>query len=241
MTINHPLKIAVILPTLNEKNNLEKLIPRIVEVKEITFVVIVDDASTDGSEEYFQSIVSEKIHVIRRPARLGIGSAHLDGLEYVKVVGGDIAITMDADGTHRIEDLVQMIHYGNDFDVLIGSRYITGGEIKGWSLFRNVLARLGHVATYSFFGSSLDMSSGMRAYKIEKLPLSILKINCPSDYSFFFVSLLVLSKFNLKIKQIPISLSPRLNGKSKMSPFLMFRGVTTLFLFGLRLQKIRFK
>jgi len=240
MTIKTPLKIAVILPTLNEKNNLEILIPQILDIEEVSFIVIVDDASTDGSEDYFQRNVSAKIHVVRRPARLGIGSAHLDGLEYSKNIGCEVAITMDADGTHRIQDLVRMIDYGSYFDVLIGSRYIVGGEINGWSLFRNALTRLGHVATYLFFGSPLDMSSGMRAYRIEQLPFPILRINCPSDYSFFFVSLLVISKINLNIKQIPISLSPRLNGDSKMSLTLMCRGVTTLFLFGLRLKKLKF-
>ncbi len=182
----------------------------------MTFVIIVDDNSSDGSQEYFDMITSGKLHVINRPTRLGIGSAHLDGLSYAVNLDIDFIITMDADGTHSIEDLIKMIKAPTDSDVLIGSRYLNGSEIVNWSIFRSTLTRLGHFATFLLFNSSIDMSSGKRRYRSQKIPLERFKVNCPSDYSFFFTSLLVCKDEKLKIGQMPIKLSNRIHGSSKM-------------------------
>ena len=170
---------------------------------------------------------------------MGIGSAHLDGLIFARGLGADVIITMDADGTHRVEDLVRMLQFKEEFDVLVGSRYLEGGAISRWAFIRILLTKLGHLATYLFFGSRLDMSSGMRAYKTRNISFEDLKALCPSDYSFFFVSLLVMKKSQLRISQIPIILNPRSFGKSKMTLQLMSRGVVTLFKFGLRIRVIK--
>ena len=233
------VQVALILPTLNEKANLEHLLPSILEIQEISIVIIVDDNSTDGSKEYFEELQDGRVIVINRPSRLGIGSAHLDGLIKAKAMGADLIITMDADGTHRIEDLKKLLEMRGDRDLVIGSRYEEGGEILGWGLFRYVLTKVGHLATSVFFNSDLDMSSGMRAYKASAIPFDSLQINCDSDYSFFFVSLLVYRNKKLRITQVPIELNNRISGKSKMIPVLMLRGVYTLFLYGVRIRKIK--
>jgi dolichol-phosphate mannosyltransferase len=230
---------AVILPTLNERANLETLLPNIIDIDLISFIVIVDDNSTDGSLDFFKNLKHKKVHLVQRPSRMGIGSAHLDGLIFARGLGADVIITMDADGTHRVEDLVRMLQFKEEFDVLVGSRYLEGGAISGWAFIRILLTKLGHLATYLFFGSRLDMSSGMRAYKTRNISFEDLKALCPSDYSFFFVSLLVMKKSQLRISQIPIILNPRSFGKSKMTLQLMSRGVVTLFKFGLRIRVIK--
>ncbi len=232
-------KSAIILPTLNEKDNLRELLPNILAISAVTYVIIVDDNSTDGSRDYFNEVNSRKLHTILREKRLGIGSAHLDGIEYATKLNVKYIITMDADGTHRAEDLKRMINYSEDSDVLIGSRYLRGGEIVNWSVFRNILTRLGHLATYVFFGSETDMSSGMRRYNAMSVPFKSLKLNCPSDYSFFFTSLLVYKYEKLSISQIPIKLSNRIHGSSKMNFRKMVAGVFQLILYGIRVKKIR--
>jgi dolichol-phosphate mannosyltransferase len=232
-------KVAVILPTLNEKTNLELLLPKILEIQEVSIVIIVDDNSTDGSKKFFEEVTCERLLVINRPHRLGIGSAHFDGLVKAKDIGADLIVTMDADGTHRTEDLKKFLVARNDFDLLIGSRYEEGGKILGWGVFRYVLTQVGHLATSVFFKSDLDMSSGMRAYKASAIPFGSLQKNCNPDYSFFFVSLLVYKNENLRITQIPIELNNRISGKSKMIPVLMLRGVYTLFLYGVKIKKIK--
>jgi dolichol-phosphate mannosyltransferase len=232
------IKTAVILPTLNEKDNLCVILPKILEIDAVTYVIIVDDNSTDGSKDYFNEVNSRKLHIISREKRLGIGSAHLDGIEYAAKLDLEYILTMDADGTHRIEDLERMINYPIDSDVLIGSRYLSGGEIVDWSVFRNLLTRLGHLATYVFFGSETDMSSGMRRYNASCIPFTSLKLNCPSDYSFFFTSLLVYKYGKLSVNQIPIKLSNRVHGSSKMDLKKMVAGVFQLLLYGIRVKKI---
>lgn len=233
------IKTVVILPTLNERDNLQKILPRIIEISEVTFVIIVDDNSLDGSQEYFNTITSSKLHVINRPTRLGIGSAHIDGLTYAINLDIDLVITMDADGTHSINDLIKMIKAPIDSDVLVGSRYLSGGEIVDWSIFRSTLTRIGHFATFLLFNSSIDMSSGLRRYRSHKIPLERFKINCPSDYSFFFTSLLVCKDEGLKIGQMPITLSNRMHGSSKMDFVQIKKGLTSLFLFGLRIKRLK--
>ena len=232
-------KIAVILPTLNEKANLELLLPKILEIPEVSIVIIVDDNSTDGSKEYFEAVGSDRVLIVNRPSRLGIGSAHYDGLLKAKDIGADLIITMDADGTHRTEDLRRIIDFRKKYDILVGSRYEEGGEIFGWGIFRYLLTKIGHVATSVFFKTDLDMSSGMRAYITSSIPFEKLKENCTADYSYFFISLLVYRKANLGIAQIPIKLSFRRNGSSKMVPTLMLTGVYTLFLYGTKIKRLK--
>jgi dolichol-phosphate mannosyltransferase len=232
------VQVALILPTLNEKANLKYLLPKILEIQAVSIVIIVDDNSTDGSKEYFKELQDRRVIVINRPSRLGIGSAHLDGLIKAKAMGADLVITMDADGTHRTEDLKRIIDLQGNYDILVGSRYEEGGEISGWGIYRYLLTKIGHVATSVFFKTDLDMSSGMRAYKALSIPLERLKENCSHDYSFFFISLLVYRQANLKIAQIPIKLSFRQNGSSKMAPTLMLRGVYMLFLYGTKIKRI---
>lgn len=239
MTNSKQVQVALILPTLNEKANLEHLLPNILEIQEISIVIIVDDNSTDGSKEYFEDLRDGRVTVINRPSRLGIGSAHLDGLIKAKAMGADLIITMDADGTHRTEDLKRIIDLQGNYDILVGSRYEEGGEISGWGIYRYLLTKIGHVATSFFFKTDLDMSSGMRAYKSLSIPFERLKTNCSYDYSFFFISLLVYRDASLQIAQIPIKLSFRQNGSSKMVPTLMLRGVYMLFLYGTRIKKLR--
>jgi dolichol-phosphate mannosyltransferase len=231
--------VALILPTLNEKANLEHLLPKILEIQEVSIVIIVDDNSTDGSKAYFEKLQNLRVLVIHRPSRLGIGYAHLDGMIKAKDLGSELIITMDADGTHRTEDLKKFLGMGNDFDLVIGSRYEKGGKILGWGVFRYFLTKVGHLATSIFFNSDLDMSSGMRAYKVSAIPFGSLQKNCHSDYSFFFVSLLVYRNERLRITQVPIELNNRISGKSKMVPVLMLRGVYTLFLYGVKIRKIK--
>ena len=232
---------AVVLPTLNERPNLEVLLPRIFKLSKIRFIVIVDDNSTDGSVDYLDSLNESKVHLVNRPKRLGIGSAHLDGIMFARDLGATVIITMDADGTHRVEDLIRILHVNGDYDVLVGSRYLEGGAIRGWAFNRILLTKLGHMTTYLFFGSKLDMSSGMRAYRTSKIPFDDLREFSPSDYSFFFVSLLLMKNMFLKIEQIPITLDSRSFGKSKMNLVLMIRGVSTLFKYGLRIRTVNQK
>jgi dolichol-phosphate mannosyltransferase len=231
----------LVLPTLNELKNLEILVPQIIKSCQDLDILVIDDGSSDGSQVYLQSLASNfsSVQFINRGNKLGIGSAHLCGLSYAIERSYKYVVTMDADQTHRVADLATLLETRTSFgSMVIGSRYLSGGGVAGWSLFRNILTRAGHLVTFLFFFSSLDMSSGMRLYKTSEIPLELLQREAPVNYDFFFVSVLIYKKLGLRITQIPILLDPRGYGSSKMSISLMSQGILRLFKIGLRASRI---
>ena len=203
--------------------------------------MVIDDDSTDGSIEYLTEIEKQhpEVRVIFRDTRLGIGSAHLLGLVEAKKTNFKFLLTMDADLTHLVSDAKRVIEAINTSDLVIGSRYLGHSDIHGWSKLRIFLTHFGHRITSEFFSSDIDMSSGLRAYRLENLPLDTLLKNCPLNYEFFFISALVYLKENLRVDEIRVTLKQRGAGRSKMSFRLVIKGATQLFLYSLRIKQIR--
>ena len=233
--------LAVLLPTLNEYENVSILYPQVRKAFPSADIIIVDDNSVDETRNYLVSMQKQdsQLHTILRPHRMGIGSAHLDGIKLSISMKSDLVLTMDADQTHRIEDAIAMVNAIGKSDLVIGSRYINSGSISGWSLPRLFLTHLGHLATSIFFGSKLDMSSGLRLYRIATIPISDMEKNCPADYEYFFTSAILYLKLKLHVTEVPVLLNQRGFGKSKMTLSLMKRGITRLFLFGFRIKRIK--
>ena len=202
---------------------------------------MIDDDSTDGSVDFLIGIEEQhpEVRVIFRDSRLGIGSAHLLGLAEAKKSNFEFLLTMDADLTHLVSDAKRVIEAIDESDLVIGSRYLGRADIHGWSKLRIFLTRFGHRITTKFFFSDIDMSSGLRAYRLENLPLDILIKNCPLSYEFFFISALVYLKENLRVDEIRVTLKRRGAGQSKMSFHLVLKGATQLCLYALRIKRIR--
>jgi dolichol-phosphate mannosyltransferase len=241
MNTYHNFRICVAIPTINEKRNLEILLPVLRETLPTCVILVIDDGSTDGTDLYLNDICKKdlKIQVVYRGERLGIGSAHMLAMEFSKIQQFDYLITMDGDLTHSPNDVEKMLARINERDLIIGSRYFDSGGIVGWSLYKYILTRGGHFATKLFFRCDLDMSSGLRAYRVSKIPLESVKSNCPHHYDFFLISTLVFLSEGLNVGQIGATLSGRASGKSKMNLKLVFRGMTTLIKYGLKLKKIQ--
>jgi dolichol-phosphate mannosyltransferase len=233
----------IVLPVLNERLNLEILLPEIILRYPKIKLGIIDDNSFDGTDQFIEGMKksNRNIHYIKRPAKLGIGDAHLAGISLALELGCEYVITMDADLTHRAEDIALFLSADYDFDLLVGSRYLISSNMFGWSPFRRFLTQAGHLATLVAFNSRLDMSSGMRRYRSSTLPLDLMKRNCPPDYAFFFVSALVYIKLKSKVGQVPLILNPRSSGESKMSLLLIGKGLSFLFLFATRIKKVSIK
>jgi dolichol-phosphate mannosyltransferase len=239
--INKPGSYLLVLPVLNELKNLEILLPRIWSIYPSIEILVVDDNSQDGTQEYLESVITSGrlLFYIRRPRKLGIGSAHLAGLEYAISKNYEYVITMDADLTHRPEDLRKFVGAKVHSDLIIGSRYLDDSNMSGWSISRKVLTKFGHFVTLIAFLEKWDMSSGMRMYKTEKIPFRILASNCPNDYAYFFTSAITYRKLLMSVEQVPIQLDQRFAGKSKMTFSLMFVGIKLLALYALRLKRIQ--
>jgi len=241
MELDNTSRNLLVLPVLNEMENLQILLPRIRDLFPGLAVLIIDDNSQDGTDKYLDELISSgnPIKYLRRPKKNGIGNAHLDGLSYGIEFQFDYVITMDADLTHRPEDLIKFLDMKDSPDLLIGSRYLDGSNMVGWSIFRRVLTSVGHFVTYLAFARDWDMSSGMRKYRTSRIPIDYLRLNCPPDYAYFFTSAITYKKLSLSVTQIPIQLDRRHSGESKMSFDLMYRGIKLLFLYAFRFKKIR--
>jgi dolichol-phosphate mannosyltransferase len=238
-TSDHELCIA--LSTINELKNLQTLIPALLLQFRSVDILVIDDASSDGTQDYLNqlAISNSRVKSIYRPTRLGIGSAHMAAMNYANECGYKFLITMDADLTHRPSDVTQLLNEIKNYDFVIGSRYLGKKNIIGWSNFRLFLAHGAHLVTKIFFLTTLDMSSGLRAYKVNKIPLKSLILNCPVNYEFFFISTLIFLRSDCNIGQVRVQLLNRKSGKSKMTLRLMLNGILQLLLYGLRIKKIK--
>jgi dolichol-phosphate mannosyltransferase len=228
---------------VNEYENIRILIPQLRELHQNTLILVIDDNSSDSTRDYLErlKLTDEHIETIYRNQRGGIGSAHIAAMKYALDSKAKFLITMDADLTHDPLDVFKLlseIQEHND-DVVIGSRFLGRRDIRGWSKFRFILTHMGHLMTKLFFKSDLDMSSGLRAYRVDKIPIGAIHLNCPQNYEFFFISTLVFLKSKMQINQVRVQLSRRGEGKSKMSIGLMARGLKQLLLFGTRLMRIQ--
>ena len=236
-------EIILALPTVNEYQNIRILIPQLREMYQNTLILVIDDNSSDPTRDYLErlKLTDEHIETIYRNQRGGIGSAHIAAMKYALDSKVEFLITRDADLTHDPLDvfkLLSAIQERND-DVVFGSRYLGRRDIRGWSKFRFILTHMGHFMTKLFFKSDLDMSSGLRAYRVDKIPIGAIDINCPQDYEFFFISALVFLRAKMRISQVRVQLSRRGKGKSKMSIRLMARGLRQLLIFGSRIKRIQ--
>lgn len=233
--------LCIALPTVNEVENLKILLPELFFIFPEADILIIDDASSDGTQEYLNQLMMEnsRIKLVYRSTRLGIGSAHLFAMTYAYAQHYEFLITMDADLTHDSLDASQLFNLITVSDFVIGSRYLGKNDIEGWSKFRLFLTHGGHIITRVLFSSKLDMSSGLRAYRVNKIPIRSISLNCPPNYEFFFISTLVFLRTDCDIKQIRVKLTKRGSGKSKMTFRLMLRGVGQLLLYGLRIKKLK--
>lgn len=208
--------ISVVIPTYNEAENIEDLLIEIVEVlerREVEFIV-VDDNSEDGTAELIQGLKSEidNLKLIKRKGKFGIGSAYKTGF---KEAEGDIVLQMDADFSHRPEDipkLIQAVEKGSD--IAIGSRYVEGGD-RNDPLLRRINPFIGRfLYTYILKSPVSDFTSGFKAYK-KDIAQEIPDFDLPDGFHFQAASLMKLVKQGNTTQEVPIDFRPRRAGEPK--------------------------
>ncbi len=224
-------RILVIIPVLNEAKNIRPIIKKLRKSNKFD-VLFIDDNSKDGT---VKNILKEKkkykrIFLIRRPKKLGIGSAHKDGLKWGYKKKYSIIITMDCDGTHNpiyINRMIKLL-YSKKIDLVSTNRFLQKNSLNDWSVWRKKLTTLRHYVIKLFLNIEFDSSGAFRCYDIKKIKLQDILIAENDSYSFFWESIFILSK-KYEIKEIPIKLPGRLFGSSKMRLTDIFSAIIYLF------------
>lgn len=223
-------RVLVILPVINELPGIKILLPELTSLKMKPNILIVDDGSIDGTREFLTESGKSlsNVYYLRRESRKGIGRAHLDGLNFAFLNKYDFAITMDADLTHNPKDVERVFDSVITHDITFTSRYKLSQRLKRWSLLRRVLAYGGHLVTYLFFKTKVDMSSGLRGYSLSTAVKEVMLQDYPINYDFFFASAHKIIDSGLSYDSIAIEVGSREYGKSKMTFILGARGVISL-------------
>lgn len=222
---------VVIIPTYNEEENILNLYKKIKQnIK--TDILFVDDNSTDKTQKIIKTLKlkSKNINYIFRPAKLGIGSAHKDGLKWAYKRKYKIIITMDGDGTHDPKYLKNMIKKLDIYDLVISNRFLNKNSLKDWPFYRIVLTTIRHYLLLFFLNLKFDASGGLRCINSKKIKLKDL-LSKSNDYCYFWENLYFLNKKKYNIGDIPVHLPYRKQGSSKMKISDIRNALIYLFIF----------
>ena len=225
----------VVIPTYNEIDNIPDFVSEISKFN--VSVLFVDDNSPDGTGELISKISESnpKINILNRPSKQGLGSAYRDGFGWGIEKGYEFFIEMDADFSHRFEDLKNILEVSPNFDLIIGSRYVSGGGSQGWDFKRKLLSSTANSTSRIFLRSQVnDMTSGFRCYSKKSLN-EIKYYQTQSDgYAFQIEMTLRCVEKKLSIKEVPIIFNERRVGKSKMSKKIIVEALIFLFNNGIK-------
>lgn len=214
------MKTLVMMPTFNEIETLEASIGRLFEFNPEVDLLVIDDNSPDGTGVLANRLAEsdERIHVLHRSGKAGLGKAYLAGYDYGIRHGYDLLVQMDADGSHRPQDLPAMLEASENYDLVIGSRWIIGGAVSNWPWYRQGISQFGNWYAGLMLGLGIrDVTAGYRVYRstlIAKLNLSKVQAQ---GYGFQVEMTLRSSQVHAKICEVPILFVERENGRSKMT------------------------
>ncbi len=213
-------KALVIIPTYNECENVEQIIRRVLEQSPIISVLIVDDNSPDGTGKLVDRLAAaeERVNVIHRSGKLGLGTAYVAGFKYAIGMKYDYIFEMDADLSHDPEEIPNFLEAIKDNDLVIGSRYIQGVNVINWPLSRLLLSKGASLYTRIITGMHIqDPTGGFKCFRrevLESLDLDRIK---SGGYSFQIEVNFKVWKSGFRIREIPIVFTDRMEGSSKMS------------------------
>ena len=209
----------MIVPTYNERESLPVIVSGIRQAEPDVHILIADDNSPDGTGEVADGISSadNSVAVLHRTAKAGLGAAYLDAFAWAKSNGFSVVVEMDADGSHRPQDLTKILDALTNNDVVLGSRWIKNGKVVNWSKSREVLSRGGNLYTRMWLGIPLhDATGGFRAYRMSALDVMTIDQVESQGYCFQVDMAWRAVKANLRVAEVPITFVERELGESKM-------------------------
>jgi dolichol-phosphate mannosyltransferase len=213
-------KAFVVIPTYNEQDNLQRLIEQVLQQDASLQVLVVDDNSPDGTGQLADELArtNDRINVLHRPGKLGLGSAYRDGFRCAMQLGADLLIEMDADFSHDPSILPIFLEQIKDHDLVIGSRYLNGISVVNWPLRRLMLSYGANWYTRLVTGLTImDCTSGFKCFRRSLIELIDLDRVKSDGYSFQIEMHFRSAELGARITEVPIIFIDRRAGQSKMS------------------------
>ncbi len=228
------MKTLIVIPTYNEIENIKRLINEVFQnVDSQTHILVIDDNSPDGTGDLVDVLAesNQRIHIIHRAKKLGLGTAYVAGFKYALENGYDVVFEMDSDFSHDPKYLPLFQQEIEKNDAVIGSRYIPGGGVINWGIGRRVLSRGGSIYAKMVLGLPFnDLTGGYNAWRrsvIESIGVN----NIKSDgYAFQIEMKYKAFKKGFRMKEIPIIFEDRFLGQSKMSKKIVIEAMYRVFL-----------
>lgn len=223
-------RALVFTPTYNEKDNIEEFCRRVLGQDEDLHLLVVDDNSPDGTGRILERIRrdEDRLIVIHRPGKMGIGSAHKLAMEFAIREGYGALVTMDSDFSHRIEDIPRLLASLEGCDFVIGSRFMSGGRCD-YRGYRAAVSAIANRAARALLGITLhEFTTSFRAFRVEALQWMDLDRLGSQGYSFFVESLFLVARSGLAYREIPIHFMDRMAGSSKIPRFEILNGMLKL-------------
>ncbi|GIU83280.1 MAG: polyprenol monophosphomannose synthase [Acidimicrobiales bacterium] len=232
------MRPLIVLPTYKEEENIAEIIPAILRSVPEGSVLVVDDGSPDQTAKIALRLADEdeRVHVIQRRCKLGLGSAYLVGFEWGLQRGFDVLVEMDSDFSHDPLELPNLLaEVESGADLVIGSRYVPGGSIPDWTWFREQLSRWGN--RYASMALSMpvrDSTSGFRAYRADALRELDLGTVRAEGYGFQIEMAYRVYRNGRKVVEVPIAFTDRVKGTSKMSGRIVWEALLLVTWWGVR-------
>ena len=243
MSERNSFKPLVIIPTYNERENIQRLIPEILNIDERIHVLVVDDGSPDGTAEEVSSLIASfpgRALLSRRPGKMGLGSAYVHGFLQGLDKGYDFFIQMDADWSHHPRYLPEMVRLAGEADFVIGSRYVSGGGTLNWGLGRRIISRFGSLYARTVLGVKIaDFTGGFNGWSADTLRGVDVRSLRSNGYSFQIELKYRAHRLGFRRREFPIFFDERRSGKSKMSPAIALEAFWRVWELRLRKRSLR--
>ena len=213
-------RVLVVIPTYNEADNVKIIVDRVRRAVPQVDILIADDNSPDGTGRIADELTAgdERVHVLHRPGKQGLGAAYVAGFGWAREHGYEAVVEMDADGSHAPEELPRLLDALSEADAVLGSRYVPGGTVVNWPTSRMLISRSGNLYVRMALGMPFrDATGGYRAYRMPVLDK--MEIDSVSSQGYCFQVDLAWRAYRqgFRVTEVPITFADRERGASKMS------------------------
>lgn len=223
-------RLVIVIPTYNEAENIGLMVPAIHEVLATADILVVDDNSPDGTGKIVEGLAAAdpRVHLLSRKGKEGLGRAYVAGFTWCLEHGYDVIVQMDCDFSHQPSYLPSLLGALQEADVVIGSRYVKGGETESWPLKRKVLSMGGNLYARTILGMKvIDLTGGFKAWRRTALEAIGLQRVGAAGYAFQMEMNYRAHRAGLRIREVPITFPDRTRGESKLGGGIFWESLKT--------------